>query len=220
MSTFQPPRREFLQILSGTAGAAWLAANWPALLSAAEHARQAAKSADGKLEFFTPEQARELDALTSRLIPTDDTPGAHEAGVVYFIDRALKTFASEAAPSYQAGLVEIQKRTREIVPGVSRFSDASVEQQDKILTELFAAAEKHEENRRLNPDPMPSNFLETLRVHTIFGFLVDPEGGGNLDYAGWKAIGRDPAHMFSPPFGYYDKDYPGWKPASAETEKS
>jgi hypothetical protein len=220
MSSFQPPRREFLQILSGTAGAAWLAANWPALLSAAEHARQAAKSSDAKLEVFTPEQAREVDALTSRLIPTDDAPGAHEAGVVYFIDRALKTFASDSLPTYQAGLAEIQKRTAEIVPGVSRFSAASVEQQNKILTELFAAAEKHNETRRLNPGPTPNDFLETLRVHTISGFLVIPEAGGNRDYAGWKAIGRDPAHMFSPPFGYYDKDYPGWKPAPAETEKS
>jgi Gluconate 2-dehydrogenase subunit 3 len=220
MSTFQPPRREFFQILSGTAGAAWLAANWPAMLSAAEHARQAATSANATLEVFTPEQARELDALTSRLIPTDEVPGAHEAGVVYFIDRALKTFASDQLPTYQAGLIEIQKRTAEIVPGVSRFSAASVEQQNKILTQLFAEGEKHEGNRRLNPGPTPNDFLETLRVHTIFGFLVDPSGGGNRDYAGWKAIGRDPAPMFSPPFGYYDKDYPGWKPASSETEKS
>ena len=46
-----------------------------------------------------------------------------------------------------------------------------------------------------------------------------PEGGGNRDFAGWKAIGRDPEHNFTSPFGYYDKDYPGWQPASAETEK-
>lgn len=198
---------------------AWLAANWPALLSAAGHARQAANSGGAKLDVLTVEQARELDALTSRLIPTDEAPGAHEAGVVYFIDRALKTFASDSLPTYQAGLVEIQRRTAAIVPEVSRFSSASVEQQNKILTQLFAEAEQHEGNRRLNPGITPNDFLETLRVHTIFGFLVDPEGGGNHDFAGWKAIGRDPAHMFAPPFGYYDKDYPGWKPVSADTEK-
>ena len=67
MNSFQPPRREFLQIFSGTAGAAWLAANWPAIVSAAEHAHQAAKSANPTLEALTAEQARELDAITSRL---------------------------------------------------------------------------------------------------------------------------------------------------------
>jgi hypothetical protein len=25
--------------------------------------------------------------------------------------------------------------------------------------------------------------------------------------------------MFQPPFGYYDKDYPGWQPAAADPEK-
>jgi len=25
--------------------------------------------------------------------------------------------------------------------------------------------------------------------------------------------------VFQPPFGYYDKDYPGWQPAAAEPEK-
>ena len=219
MNSFQPPRREFLQIFSGTAGAAWLAANWPALVSAAEHAHQAAKSANPSFESLTDEQARELDAITSRLIPTDEAPGAHEAGVVYFIDRALKTFESDSLPTYQKGFAMVQQRTAELFPGVPRFSAATAEQQDKILTELFAESERQEGNRRLNPDPSQSDFLGTLRMHTIFGFLVDPEGGGNRDFAGWKAIGRDPAHMFSPPFGYYDKDYPGWQAAPAETEK-
>ena len=219
MNSFQPPRREFLQILSGSAGAAWLTANWPALVSAAGHAHQTAKSANPKLEALTAEQAREVDAITSRLIPTDDVPGAHEAGVVYFIDRALKTFESDSLPTYQQGLAMVQQRTTEIFPRVPRFSAATPEQQDKILVELFAEVEKQEGNRRFSPDANQSDFLGKLRIHTIFGFLVDPEGGGNRDFAGWKAIGRDPAHMFSPPFGFYDKDYPGWQAAPVETEK-
>jgi len=27
---------------------------------------------------------------------------------------------------------------------------------------------------------------------------------------------RDPEHVFQPPFGVLDKDYPGWQPVSAE----
>jgi hypothetical protein len=32
-------------------------------------------------------------------------------------------------------------------------------------------------------------------------------------------IGREPAHSFQPPFGYYDKDYPGWQPAPKMADK-
>jgi len=219
MSSFQPARRDFLQLLSGSAGAAWVAANWPALLSAAEHAHQAAKSGNATLEVFTAAQARELDALTSRIIPTDDVAGAREAGVVYFIDRALKTFASDSVADYQKGLVEVQQRTAKLFPGVTRFSAATTDQQDKILADLFADTEKKDSARTLDPGAEKAGFIVTLRMHTIFGYLVDPEGGGNRDFAGWKAIGRDPAHVFTPPFGFYDKDYPGWQSAPAETEK-
>lgn len=199
-------------------GAAWLAANWPALISAAEHAHQAAKSGQPVLEVLTADQARELDALTACIIPTDDGPGAREAGVVYFIDRALKTFHSDALPAYQKGLEAVQKLTAELFPGVSGFSAATEEQRIKILTEFGVRSEAQRGASRAFPGDA-TDFLQTLRFDTIFGYLIDPEGGGNRDFVGWKAIGRDPAHIFSPPFGFYDKDYPGWQPASAETDK-
>jgi Gluconate 2-dehydrogenase subunit 3 len=219
MNSFHPARREFLQLLGGTASAAWLTANWAALVSAAEHAHQTAKSEHPALEVFTADQAREIEALCACIIPSDETAGAREAGVVYFIDRAMKTFASDALPVYQKGIEAAQKATAELFPGVPRFSAATEEQQLKIFTKIA------EESDRKKVDPLLiarggyQDFFQTLRVHTIFGFLVDPEGGGNRDFVGWKAIGRDPSHSFYPPFGYYDKDYPGWQPVSGETEK-
>ena len=72
--------------------------------------------------------------------------------------------------------------------------------------------------RRIGPEES-DDFFQTVRMHTIFGFLADPSAGGNKDYAGWKVIGRDPAFTFSPPYGYYDKNYPGWQAAKAEMEK-
>jgi gluconate 2-dehydrogenase gamma chain len=219
MNSFDSARRDFLQLLGGTAGAAWLTANWPALVSAAEHAHQAAKSDHPALEVFTAGQAREVEALCACIIPSDETAGAREAGVVYFIDRALKTFFSDALPIYQKGLEAAQKTTTELFPGVPRFSAATEEQKLKIFTQIAVESERPEgATRPLAPGVSP-DFFRTLRVHTVFGFLVDPEGGGNRDYAGWKAIGRDPSHSFSPPFGFYDKDYPGWQPVSGETEK-
>jgi gluconate 2-dehydrogenase gamma chain len=219
MNPFDSARRDFLHLLGGTAGGVWLAANWPALVSAAEHAHQAAKSDHPALEVFTADQAREVEALAACIIPTTGTPGAREAGVVYFIDRALKTFFSDALPVYQKGLDAVEKTTAELFPGVPRFSAAADEQKLKIFTQIAEASERQNDGPRSFAPGSSQDFFQTLRVHTIYGFLVDPEGGGNRDYAGWKAIGRDPAHSFSPPFGFYDKDYPGWQPVPGETEK-
>lgn len=211
-------RRTFLLRAGSGLTAAWVSANWPALLSAATHARHAAKSAaPPKLEVFTPEQAAEIDAIAARIIPADDTPGAHEAGVVYFIDRGLNTFYADDQKTYREGLPEFQARVSEMFPGVARFSAGTPEQQDEILGSFD---EKALSSRRpFQARPGAQNFFETLRQHTLAGFLIDPDFGGNHDGAGWKVIGREREHVFQPPFGYYDKNYPGWQPVAKEAEK-
>jgi hypothetical protein len=211
-------RRNFLLQASGAAGAAWIAAQWPAVLAAADHAHQAVKSQMPlKFEVLTAEQARQLDAITAQIIPTDDSPGAREAGVVYFIDRALKTFASDAKPAYDKGIAHMNELISAKYPGVKTFADASAAQQEAFLVEL-TGAKGADSRRRFGPENS-SDFFETVRMHAVFGFLADPSTGGNRDYVGWKAIGRDPDFTFSPPFGFYDKNYPGWQAAKSEAEK-
>jgi len=214
-------RRGFLsQSLTGIS-AAWVSTHWPAMLSAATHALQTVKSGSpAKFEFFSPEQAAEIDAISSRIIPTTDTPGAHEAGVVFFIDRALVTFAKDDQKLYAEGLPELQARVHETFPTVRKFSAATHEQQDQILESLDAQSGADARNP-FRPSAGAATFFETLRVHTISGFLIDPDANkrGNRDGAGWKAIGRENEHMFQPPFGYYDKDYPGWQPNPPEADK-
>ena len=56
-----------------------------------------------------------------------------------------------------------------------------------------------------------SEFFEALRVLTIVGTLSSPTYGGNYGGAGWKMLGFDEQHVFSPPFGYYDRGYPNEK---------
>lgn len=211
-------RREFLLRAGGLAGAAWVSAQWPAILAAAQHAHQAVRSKESaQFQVLTPEQAREVEAIASQIIPKDDMPGAKEAGVVYFIDRALKTFASDTLTTYQEGLKHVKELTSTKYPGTKSFADATTEQQEAILEEV-AAGRDSGGNRRMGPQPS-SDFFQTIQMHTVFGFLADPSAGGNRDYAGWKVIGRDPDHTFSPPYGYYDKGYPGWQVAKAEAEK-
>jgi Gluconate 2-dehydrogenase subunit 3 len=219
METFRSARRDFLWQIGGAAGAAWITAQWPGILAAAQHAHAAAKANPAAaFEVLKPEAAKEIEALSSAIIPSDELPGAREAGVVYFIDRALKTFAADAKPVYEQGLAELRKMTGEMFPGVEGFSAATPDQQEKLFAKLDEESQsKGRQVRRLGGASNMS-FAETLRFHTLAGFLVDPEAGGNRDYVGWNLIGRDPAHSFSAPFGFYDKDYPGWQPASPETE--
>ena len=210
-------RRNFLSQGCTSLSAVWISTHIPAMLSAARHARESVQSLAPKLTFFTPEQAVEIDAITSRIIPTDGTPGAHEAGVVYFIDQALTTFAVDDQKNYRDGLAEFAGRTKELFPSLDKFSAATPEQQDEILSSFD---EKMPPQRRPNrPRPNRQNFFETLRSHTIIAFLLDPDSGGDPNGTGWKVLGRERAHMFQPPFGYYDKDYTGWQPIQEQAEK-
>ena len=199
----EPNRREFLIQTGAGLSAGWITANWPAILSAAEHAHKAAQAGKPpKFEVLTPEQAVEIDAIAAQIIPADDTPGAHEAGVVYFIDRALQTFASNQKDAVAGGLAQVQSKTKELFPGIERFSAASSNQQIAVLKAI---------------ENTPAFGL--FRFATVVGFFSDPSRGGNRGEVGWKLIGFDSSHVFQPPFGYYDKGYPGWEPNPADVSK-
>jgi gluconate 2-dehydrogenase gamma chain len=184
-------RRLFLiKSLTGVSSA-WLALHLPEIAAAQEHAHHAIQSvAPTKFEFLTPEQAMEIEAVAAQIIPTDDTPGAREARVIYFIDRALTTFDKDKQPQYVKGLKELQAKQKKMFKSSTKFSDLNAEQQIKVLK----AIEK-------------SEFFETVRVHTIMGFFADPSYGGNYDKVGWKLIGFKDDFYFKPPFGYYDREY-------------
>lgn len=102
-----------------------MAANWPAIASAASHAVTAA-AAQGVVPFraLAPDEATELDAMAARILPSDDGPGASEAGVIHFIDRALETFARDQRPLGTSGLEELRTAVAARYPG-SRFSALS-----------------------------------------------------------------------------------------------
>jgi gluconate 2-dehydrogenase gamma chain len=110
--------------------------------------------------FFTPHQRATAEAAMARIIPTDDTPGAREAGCIDFLDRYLSGIdyiyakpdgsgfeVLHGAPAkawmqrieimrerYAAGLLDLDARARQ------RFSADFValqpQQQDEILHAL------------------------------------------------------------------------------------
>src|SRR6202158_23656 len=144
------PRREFLdypefsrrdfmrQSLTG-AGAAWLGAQWPEILGAHEHARQAVAAVPPpKLEFFTAPQAADVEAICAAIIPTTNTPGAREAGVVYFIDRGLMTFAKDQREPFLAGLAAVTQVSKKLFPAAASFAALPAAQQVQVLKALEA----------------------------------------------------------------------------------
>jgi gluconate 2-dehydrogenase gamma chain len=227
-------RRRFLTVAGSSVSAAWLTTHWPEVVLAATHAREATQAGTPyKFQFLTSDEATEVDALSARIIPSGDgggdkTPGAREAGVVYFIDQALMSFATGDQKKYRQGLPAIQAAMSAKFPGVGKFSAGTIEQQDQLLQEIMAEQDNNVRRRRQipfedskagTPEQSARELFEALRIHTISGFLIEPESGGNHDGVGWKFIGREAEHMFQPPFGYYDKDYPGWQTQPANASK-
>jgi gluconate 2-dehydrogenase gamma chain len=175
-------RRKFL--FSSITGlcSAWVASHWPAVLSAQQPA-----AAGGKLEFFTPEQAMEVDAVCAQIIPTDSTPGAREAHCLNFIDHFLVTFGKPQQAVYYQGLKDLEAEVAKQFPGTAKFSALTSEQQIKVLTAM-----------EMTP------FFNQIRVDTITGMFADPKHLGNYNQAGWKLIGFNMSLVQKPPLGYYD----------------
>jgi gluconate 2-dehydrogenase gamma chain len=184
--------RRFFLIQSGAGiGSAWLLLHSTEVLAAQDHAHRAAQSAAPvKFEFFTPEQAAEIEAIAAQIIPADDTPGAREARVIYFIDRALATFAVEERAIVAKGLKELPSKVKKRFKTKKRISELSSDEQIQFL-------------KVIEDGP----FFELLRTMTIIGMFANPEYGGNHDQIGWKLIGFEDQFLFKPPFGFYDRDY-------------
>ena len=211
-------RRQFLLQSATGVSALWVSANWPSLLAAAEHAHEQAKSSSPKkFEFFTLAEAAQVAAVAARIIPSGDSPGAHEAGVVYFIDRALLTFAKDQQKTYREGLPALQAQTKKLFPDAKSFATATPEQQDEILRSISGNAGGG--NYIFGTGADGPGFFEIVRAHTVCGFLVDPDTRGNPNGVGWRLIGREREHSFQPPFGYYDQDYPGFQIAPAPAKQ-
>jgi gluconate 2-dehydrogenase gamma chain len=179
-------RRGFLATV-GSVGGLWVLGDALERHEAIDHARHQVASAQPSLVFFTREQAAEIEAITARIIPTDSTPGAREAGVVYFIDKSLTTFARDQRSVFTDGLKKLPGDVRKKVRDKTRFSELTPAQQDEVL-------------RSIERTP----FFGTMRFATIVGMFALPSYGGNKDYIGWKLLGQDEVQDYKPPFGWYD----------------
>ncbi len=184
------PRRAFLIDSTRTFAASWLGIRLPLLSTlAAACARENARNADA-FTHLSAAEARTMREFAARIIPSDDgTPGATEAGVVYFADRAIGTpFFAEAVPVVRAGLADLDLRAKRL-GGRNGFASLSVAQQDAMIREIEHTA-----------------FFAIARSLVVIGAFADPAYGGNRGGAGWKMLAIEHGTTYAAPFGWYDSE--------------
>ncbi len=195
-------RRSFLAGAGTSAATAWLAANYPALALAADsHAVQlAGGTIPTAFSALSIQEAATIDAITSRIVPSEgEGPGAHEARVVNFIEQSLtNNLLQDIEESLRTGLAEFAEGVSRSRADGQHFSQLSTPQQDAFLYTWE-----------------DTEFFGLLQFLTSIAMFALPAYGGNAAEQGWQLLGFEDTHAFAPPFGHYDRDYPGFAEVAA-----
>jgi gluconate 2-dehydrogenase gamma chain len=126
---------------------------------------------------LTGPQRETLAAAAARILPSDDGPGAAEAGVADYVAAALgEERLNGWLPLFVHGLGRIEAISSETLG--KRFPEATPEEQDAILRQLQTI-----------PEPYLRHFFGQLVRLCIEGFVGDPRYGGNRDGLGWRYVG-------------------------------
>jgi hypothetical protein len=200
-------RRIFLAQGASAFALMFLRSLTPELIAQAhEHAKAAAAGNQETFRFFTRQEAADFDAFATQIIPTDETPGAHEAGAVYFADYVLSSINPEQQQDFRSSLALLRVAASEAQPGVASFASLPTDKQIAVMKAMEKPAglasgkdspAQHEAQQR-------AGAFSTLRFTALAGTFCDPSLGGNKFKIGWKLIGFDDQAYWAPPFGYYD----------------
>jgi len=181
-------RRRFLQSAGAVSGTTLARLSAPSLLAITQSACTA-RDAGAAFGTLTDGEAADIAAIAARIIPTTDTPGAAEAGVIHFFDNAFAAEMSNKLEDARKGLEALNKS----IPGGRTFADLPPDEQDEQLGAIEGSA-----------------FFNLMRQMTIYGFFAMSEYGGNRDHVGWELIGfKGHNGGWQYPFGYYDAQVHG-----------
>lgn len=182
----------FLKSSGALAGASYLRILAPGLAVIAQ-AACTARDAEAPFAVLGAEEARDFAAIAARIIPTTDTPGATEAGVIHFIDRAFGAEMSGQLEFARNSMTEFNNALRGKHGDTARLDELDEETQDDFLT---------------SQEQTP--LFNMVRTMTIFGFFAMEKYGGNKGKVGWDLLGFDGNHgPWTYPFGYYDAEVHG-----------
>lgn len=137
------------------------------------------KPATYQLKFLTYEETSTVDAVTARIIPSDERPGAREAWVVHFIDHMLATSYATQQSQYREGLQQLNRLCQGRFN--LKFANLSETDQDKVLAQM--------ERREIPEWTKAGEFFSAIRNHTIEGMFSDPKYHGNAGRVGWGLMG-------------------------------
>jgi len=183
-------RRQFLQTAGSLSGAAYLRLTGPAFIAIVESACSAKQQAS-TYQVLGQVEAADFAAIAARIIPTTDTPGATEAGVIHFFDNAFAAEMSDQLEAAREGLAGFNAAITDTGFAAQRFSDLGEADQDAFLRKQDT-----------------SDFFNLVWIMTIFGFFAMSKYGGNKDNLSWDLIGFEGHHGgWQYPFGYYDAEY-------------
>ncbi len=146
------------------------------------------------LRALTAHQARLIDAIAARIFPTTDTPGAVEAGAVFYVDRALADAYPELLPFYSRGLRAVDQYAKKQFGG--SFLKISGDQRDVVLRDFEAGP--------VDGFAKAGEFFETARNYILEGVFGEPKYGGNRDMIGWRLVGF-PGQQYGYPDPYINK---------------
>ena len=146
------------------------------------------------LQALTRQQAQLVEAIAARIFPATDSPGAVEAGALFYIDRALAGAHKHLLPQYRRGLKALERRAK------AKFGDSflrlSATRQDAVLREL--------ETGRIKELRDGDEFFKILRSHVLEGVFGEPSYGGNKDLIGWRLVGF-PGQQYGYPDPYINR---------------
>lgn len=135
--------------------------------------------------FFTPEEAKCMIAFCEQIIPKDTSPGATDAGVIYYIDRQLSGIFNYDQETYRTGIKKLQNFSK---PKHGKpFDELVFDEQTKLLKLM----ESNQLAETEWPQGKSSDFFNLVRSHTMQGFYGSPIHGGNKDYMSFEMLRID-----------------------------
>jgi gluconate 2-dehydrogenase gamma chain len=132
-------------------------------------------------ENLTATEADLLDAVVDRLIPSDALgPGAREARVTHYIDRALGGALASSRQAYASGLASLDRYAQS--SRGRRFLDLPNSDRDSVLIDVETGA-------ATGFSGSSAQFFALVLGHTRQGMFGDPYYGGNANFVGWDLLG-------------------------------
>jgi len=135
--------------------------------------------------FFTLEEALCVIAFCEQIIPKDQSPGATDAGVIYYIDRQLSGVFHYDQETYRNGISNLQNFSK--TNNGKTFESLAPDEQIKLMKMM-------ESNQIGEKDWSPgksSDFFNLVLSHTMQGFYGSPIHGGNKDFMSFEMLRID-----------------------------